>query len=73
MLGGTLFQTSATNLKTPIGAMVILSETLLAEEDKILFKSLSERTFCRKLTIIAETIDDLSQLSQIEHGSKQLI
>lgn len=57
-------------LKTPIGAMVILSETLQAEEDKNLVLELSER-IAQEAHRLAGTIDDLSQLSQIEHGSKQ--
>ena len=57
-------------LKTPIGAMVILSETLQAEEDKNLLRELSER-IAQEAHRLAGTIDDLSQLSQIEHGSKQ--
>ena len=56
-------------LKTPIGAMVILSETLQAEEDKNLVLELSER-IAQEAHRLAGTIDDLSQLSQIEHGSK---
>ena len=57
-------------LKTPIGAMVLLAETLYEEEEPNLVKDLSNR-IAQEAQRLAGTIDDLSALSQIEHGSQE--
>ncbi|MDG1846387.1 MAG: ATP-binding protein [Acidimicrobiales bacterium] len=57
-------------LKTPIGAMVLLAETLQKEDEPNLVKDLSDR-IAQEAQRLAGTIDDLSALSQIEHGSQK--
>lgn len=52
-------------LKTPVGALGLLAETLLDEEDPAVARRLTER-MQREAFRVARTIDDLLQLSQIE-------
>jgi two-component system sensor histidine kinase SenX3 len=52
-------------LKTPVGALGLLAETLLDEEDPDVAHRLIER-MQREAFRVARTIDDLLQLSQIE-------
>lgn len=52
-------------LKTPVGALGLLAETLLDEEDPAVAHRLTER-MQREAFRVARTIDDLLQLSQIE-------
>ena len=49
--------------------MVLLAETLYEEEEPNLVKDLSNR-IAQEAQRLAGTIDDLSALSQIEHGSR---
>jgi two-component system sensor histidine kinase SenX3 len=52
-------------LKTPVGALGLLAETLLDEDDPEVAHRLTER-MQREAFRVARTIDDLLQLSQIE-------
>ncbi len=52
-------------LKTPVGALGLLAETLLDERDPDVARRLTER-MQREAFRVARTIDDLLQLSQIE-------
>ncbi|MCU1369494.1 MAG: signal transduction histidine kinase [Ilumatobacteraceae bacterium] len=52
-------------LKTPVGALGLLAETLLDEDDPAVAHRLTER-MRREAFRVARTIDDLLQLSQIE-------
>jgi two-component system sensor histidine kinase SenX3 len=52
-------------LKTPVGALGLLAETLLDEDDAEVARRLTER-MQREAFRVARTIDDLLQLSQIE-------
>ena len=52
-------------LKTPVGALGLLAETLLDEEDPDVVHRLTER-MQREAYRVGRTIDDLLQLSQIE-------
>lgn len=52
-------------LKTPVGAIGVLAETLVDEEDPAVVARLAER-MQREAFRVARTIDDLLQLSQIE-------
>ncbi len=52
-------------LKTPVGALGLLAETLLDEDDPEVAHRLTERML-REAFRVARTIDDLLQLSQIE-------
>ena len=52
-------------LKTPVGALGLLAETLLDEDDPEVSRRLIER-MQREAFRVARTIDDLLQLSQIE-------
>ncbi len=54
-------------LKTPVGAMGVLAETLVAEEDSAVIQRLSERLHAEALRL-GTTIDDLLTLSTIESG-----
>ncbi|MGI8755711.1 MAG: sensor histidine kinase [Acidimicrobiales bacterium] len=54
-------------LKTPVGALGLLAETLAAETDPEVVRRLAER-MQREAFRVAGTIDDLLQLSQIEAG-----
>ena len=52
-------------LKTPVGALGLLAETLLAEDDPDVARRLAERMQAEAFRV-ARTIDDLLALSQIE-------
>ena len=52
-------------LKTPVGALGVLAETLVDERDPAVVSRLAER-MQREAFRVAHTIDDLLQLSQIE-------
>ncbi|MFN3214899.1 MAG: sensor histidine kinase [Acidimicrobiales bacterium] len=55
-------------LRTPIGAMSLLAETLVGETDPDVIESLSSRLGAEAARL-GRTIEDLLQLSRIEHGS----
>jgi two-component system, OmpR family, sensor histidine kinase SenX3 len=55
-------------LRTPIGAMSLLAETLVGESDPEIVESLSGR-LSLEANRLGRTIEDLLQLSRIEHGS----
>ena len=52
-------------LKTPVGALGLLAETLLAEDDAVVAQRLAERMLTEAFRV-GRTIDDLLELSQIE-------
>jgi len=52
-------------LKTPVGALSLLAETLAAEDDPVVTRRLAER-MVGEATRLANTIDDLLVLSRIE-------
>lgn len=52
-------------LKTPVGALSILAETMQDEDDAIIVKQLAARMM-REAQRMSETIDDLLELSKIE-------
>ena len=54
-------------LRTPIGAVLLLAETLRGERDGEVVESLTER-LGREAERLAATVDDLLELSRIEHG-----
>ena len=55
-------------LKTPIGAIALLTETLLGEPDTDLVQKFAPNIL-QETERLSETIDDLLSLSRIEHGS----
>ena len=55
-------------LKTPIGAIALLTETLLGEPDTDLVQTFAPNIL-QETERLSETIDDLLSLSRIEHGS----
>jgi two-component system, OmpR family, sensor histidine kinase SenX3 len=57
-------------LKTPVGAMVLLAETLLDEDDPEVMRRMSERMATEALRV-GHTIDDLLELSRLEAGDEQ--
>ncbi|HEY2812569.1 MAG TPA: ATP-binding protein [Acidimicrobiales bacterium] len=52
-------------LKTPVGALSLLAETLLGEDDDDVVRRLAERILAEALRV-GRTIDDLLELSRIE-------
>jgi two-component system sensor histidine kinase SenX3 len=52
-------------LKTPVGALALLAETLLAEEDPLVTRRMAERMLTEAFRV-GRTIDDLLELSRIE-------
>ena len=52
-------------LKTPVGALALLAETLLAEDDPTVARRLAERILSEAFRV-GRTIDDLLELSRIE-------
>ena len=52
-------------LKTPVGALSLLAETLLGEDDADVVRRLAERILAEALRV-GRTIDDLLELSRIE-------
>lgn len=56
-------------LKTPIGALELLSETILDEEDDEVIQRLTERLVV-EANRAGRTVDDLLELSQIEFGDE---
>ncbi len=52
-------------LKTPVGALALLAETLLAEDDPAVARRLAERMLAEAFRV-GRTIDDLLELSRIE-------
>jgi two-component system sensor histidine kinase SenX3 len=52
-------------LKTPIGALGLLAETLVAEDDAVVAQRLAERMLTEAFRV-SRTIDDLLELSRIE-------
>jgi two-component system sensor histidine kinase SenX3 len=54
-------------LKTPVGALGLLAETLLAEDDPAVARRLAERMLTEAFRV-GRTIDDLLELSRIEAG-----
>jgi two-component system sensor histidine kinase SenX3 len=52
-------------LKTPVGALALLAETLLVEEDPAVAQRLAERMLAEAFRV-GRTIDDLLELSRIE-------
>jgi two-component system sensor histidine kinase SenX3 len=52
-------------LKTPIGALGLLAETLVAEDDQVVAQRLAERMLTEAFRV-SRTIDDLLELSRIE-------
>ena len=57
-------------LRTPIGAVSLLAETLVDERDPAVIASLAGR-LSSEAQRLADTVDDLLQLSRIEHGSDE--
>jgi len=57
-------------LRTPIGAMSLLAETLSGETDPEVVESLAAR-LGRECDRLSGTVDDLLELSRIEHGSDE--
>lgn len=55
-------------LRTPIGAMSLLAETLVGETDPAIAQPLAER-LNKEAERLSATVDDLLELSRIEHGS----
>jgi two-component system sensor histidine kinase SenX3 len=55
-------------LRTPIGAMSLLAETLVGETDPAVVESLAER-LSNEADRLAATVDDLLELSRIENGA----
>jgi two-component system, OmpR family, sensor histidine kinase SenX3 len=58
-------------LKTPVGALAVLAETLIDETDPDIVRRIAERLLDESHRA-ARTIDDLLQLSQIELGGEQV-
>ena len=58
-------------LKTPVGALSLLAETLLAEDDAAVARRLAERMLT-EAERVGRTIDDLLALSSIEAGEAGL-
>jgi two-component system sensor histidine kinase SenX3 len=58
-------------LKTPVGALGLLAETLLAEDDPVVARRLAERLLT-EADRVGRTIDDLLVLSRIEAGEEGL-
>jgi two-component system sensor histidine kinase SenX3 len=56
-------------LKTPVGAIGLLAETLLAEPDDDVARRLTERVVNESFRV-SRTIDDLLELSRIEAGAE---
>jgi two-component system sensor histidine kinase SenX3 len=54
-------------LRTPVGAMSLLAETLLGETDADVIEPLANRILT-EATRMGRTIEDLLELSRIEHG-----
>ncbi len=52
-------------LKTPVGALALLADTLLTEEDPVVSQRLAERLL-EEAFRVSHTIDDLLELSRIE-------
>jgi two-component system, OmpR family, sensor histidine kinase SenX3 len=52
-------------LKTPVGALALLAETLIEEDDPAVIRRLAERVVGEAFRV-AHTIEDLSQLSRLE-------
>jgi two-component system sensor histidine kinase SenX3 len=57
-------------LKTPIGALALLAETLVGEDDQEVMNRMAERMASEAFRV-SHTIDDLLELSRIEAGSSQ--
>jgi two-component system sensor histidine kinase SenX3 len=57
-------------LKTPVGALVLLAETLLDEDDPAVMARLSERMASEAMRV-GHTIDDLLELSRLEASPTQ--
>ncbi|CAN5401760.1 ATP-binding protein [soil metagenome] len=58
-------------LKTPVGALAVLAETLIDETDPDIVRRIAERLLDESHRA-ARTIDDLLELSQIELGGEQV-
>ena len=58
-------------LKTPVGAIGLLAETLLAEPDPAVAHRLTERVVTESFRV-SRTIDDLLELSRIEAGAEAI-
>jgi two-component system sensor histidine kinase SenX3 len=56
-------------LKTPVGALALLAETLLAEEEPAVAQRLAERMLTEAFRV-GRTIDDLLELSRIESAEE---
>ncbi len=54
-------------LKTPVGALALLAETLLNEDDAAVTQRLAERIVTESFRV-GRTIEDLLELSRIESG-----
>ena len=54
-------------LKTPVGALALLAETLLSEDDSAVTQRLAERIVTESFRV-GRTIEDLLELSRIESG-----
>lgn len=54
-------------LKTPVGALALLAETLLNEDDSDITRRLAERIIAESFRV-GRTIEDLLELSRIESG-----
>ncbi len=59
-------------LKTPIGALSVLAETLVGETDPVTVSRIVNRMLA-EADRASETIDDLMELSRIEAGGDQLV
>lgn len=57
-------------LKTPIGALAVLAETLIDETDRSTIRRVADRMLAES-DRAARTIDDLMELSRIESGADQ--
>jgi two-component system sensor histidine kinase SenX3 len=58
-------------LKTPVGALAVLAETLVDEQDPAVVQRLADRML-EEAHRAARTIDDLLELSRIELGGEQV-
>ena len=67
-----LFRSVSHELKTPVGAISILAETLEGETDDDLVKRLAGRMVAESHRM-ARTIDDLLELSRIEMGGEVIM
>ena len=56
-------------LRTPVGALALLAETMVDEHDPALVRRLAERMVA-EATRVGRIIEDLLELSRIEHAGR---